>query len=269
MRYSATGLLVLCLITVAGCGGIGDRPAEVGLYGTIEAPPEHLPKTANVWEIAPQDIDRLDKWFQNPAGTGIIRLLGKSETVNIQESKFAADFETWFSYAFLIIPPLGAIPDHPPAPAFAIHFVETPEEIYFVRLVDSKLEYVVYDVNTRLKKEPAESYWRIEGQKYEASEFADPKNTGVKEIWYVHSRWIWNQANRSHSPTPSTAHQVTESRNPAKKWPTAIVCSMPETIFASQFRRIAQFQNAAGMNLMLIENPTLDPEGIINPGKVI
>lgn len=108
-------------------------------------------------------------------------------------------FDTWYPFGIWIIPPLGAIPNHPPPPLFVIRFPETLEETYFVWLEDGKFEYEIYDTNTRLKKAPQESHWRIEGQKYEASEYPDQEKSGVKEIWYMHVKLIWNQANKLDS----------------------------------------------------------------------
>jgi len=95
----------LAALSVCGCGGVADAVAihEVTL---------HVSRHGHA--VANRSVSVAMRPYENVSFT-------KPQQISTDSSGRAhADFKTMWGSAFLIIPPIGSVPSHPPKPVYAV-----------------------------------------------------------------------------------------------------------------------------------------------------
>lgn len=172
--------LLLAIVTAtvsSGCAAPGSAIGYLGFSGTVVSPNPKSPLTIEVTLPKHYGLGDLDHFFGKPEDYGH---RDRTVTIPVSSGMFTVEFApVIYHITFWLLPPLGAFPRNPPAPAYFVSFSDALDEVYLVGMNREQFEYRVFERASRRPKPKTEAVWTISDGSYLLVE------SGEKKVWHL------------------------------------------------------------------------------------
>jgi hypothetical protein len=189
MKHFALVIAITALFT--GCVAPGSSVGRIGLKAHCEAN-ESSPKELRVVLTKEYGLGGLDRYFGKPEDYGHRDI---EMVASATDGRYRAEFAVVYHIDFWMIPPLGPLPRHPPAPVYWLQIADSPEEVYLAGFDKRGLRYRVFDRLSRKEKKDSDARWKLADGRY-----APEPTSGGKKIWYL--EFTLKGPNQALVPTP-------------------------------------------------------------------
>jgi hypothetical protein len=146
-----------CTALLGACAAPGSSIGRIAFSGQIAGVHDRL--SLEVTLPKHYGLGGLDLATRTPEDFG---QNDKVVTVDVKDGAFSQEFgPIVYHVTFLLLPPLGAFPRHPPSPVYTVRFSNARKETYLIGMDGSNFRYEVYGTETRQKMKHEEAAWLL------------------------------------------------------------------------------------------------------------